>query len=84
MKKNSIIIDVSSLIILTCTTKATAYSIPFFMYEGKNIINIISLTKSSVMFDTTCGIIFSLPKKYPLSMLDMLINGKTKPMLIRA
>ena len=84
IKKNNMIMDVSSLIMFTKTTKATAYCKPFFINEGNKIINVNSLIKSSVMFDSTCGIIFSFPKKYPLSILDILINGNTKPILINA
>ena len=84
MKKNRTNIDVSSLIILTSTTKATAYSNPFCKKNGIPIIRAISLMKSSVTFDRTCGNIFCFPKKYPLKILDILINGRTKPMLIKA
>ena len=83
-KKNNTIIDVISLIIFDSTIKATAYSIPLVRKIGIPIIIIISLIISSVTFDTTCGIIFCLPKKYPLKIDEILINGRTKPVQIRA
>ena len=52
-KKNKINIDVNSLIILTKTTKATAYSRPFERKIGIPIMRAISLTMSSVMLDKT-------------------------------
>ena len=40
----------------------------------------ISLTISSIILDIICGIIFCLPKKYPLNIDDIDINGNTNPM----
>ena len=83
-KKNSTNIEVSSLMTFVKTTKATAYSKPNFKNIGIPIIKLINLITSSVMFEITCGIMFCLPKKYPLKMLEMLIKGKTNPIQTRA
>ena len=74
----------NSMIILDKTIKATAYSMPFVRKIGIPIAITISLIISSVTFDTTCGIIFCLPKKYPLKIDEILINGRTKLVQIRA
>ena len=63
INKKRIKIDVSSLIILTSTTKAMANSKLFLSIIGKPIIKTISLTKSSITLERTWGIIFCFPKK---------------------
>ena len=83
-KKNRIKIEVSSLMTFVKTMKATAYSKPNFKKIGIPMMMAINLTKSSVTFDRTCGNIFCFPKKYPLKILEILINGSTKPMHIKA
>ena len=52
-KKKRTKIDVSSLIIFVNTTKATAYSNPYFIKIGIPIIRATNLIKSSVMFEIT-------------------------------
>ena len=84
IKKNRTKIDVNSLMTFVKTIKATAYSIPSFKKIGIPIMIAINLTKSSVTFDKTCGNICCLPKKYPLRILDILINGRTNPIHIIA
>lgn len=84
MKKNNTNIEVSSLITFVRTIKATAYSIPYFIKIGMPMMMAISLTKSSVTFDNTWGNIFCFPKKYPLKILEILMNGKTNPIQIIA
>ena len=54
----------------------TAYIGPYDINLGKNKMMIINLAICSITFETVCGIIFCLPKKYPLNMLDIEINGR--------
>lgn len=62
-KKNNTSIDVSSLMMLVKTMKATAYSRPYFMNIGIPIIRVTSLITSSVIFEITWGSMFCFPKK---------------------
>ena len=78
-KKNKIKIDDNSLITLDRIKNAIAYLIPLVKNIGRASIIINNLTISSVILETTCGSIFCLPKKYPLKMLDIDINGSVKP-----
>lgn len=78
-KKNKIKIDDNSLITLDRIKNAIAYLIPLVTNIGRASIIINNLTMSSVILETTCGSIFCFPKKYPLKMLDIDINGSVKP-----
>lgn len=62
-KKKRTRIEVSSLKMLVKTTKATAYSRPYFINIGIPIMRLISLITSSVMLEITWGSMFCLPKK---------------------
>ena len=65
--------------ILDKTKKATANSKPLIKKNGVNNKILINLVTSSVIFDKTWGIIFCLPKKYPLRIPDIEMKGKTNP-----
>ena len=72
-------IDDNSLKIEINTIKETVYSIPIGRINGT--IRIISIKRitSSKIFDMTWGKILCLPKKYPLKIEEIDINGRTKP-----
>ena len=56
----------------------TAIRVPYFINFGKISRTTSSLNSCSRMFDTEWGIICCLPKKYPLMIEAIDINGKTR------
>lgn len=72
----SVIVETSSLITLYNIIPVIVLSIPYFNRYGVIIIVIISLVSCSIRFDVTCGSIFCFPKKYPLIIFDIVINGR--------
>ena len=71
-------LEQSSLNIFIRTTPVVANVIPYINSFGiKNMIN-NNLIVCSIILDITYGNIFSLPKKYPLKMLERHINGRVK------
>mgnify|MGYP000008593432 FL=1 len=78
-KKSNIIIDVPSLIIFIRTTVVTAATREYFIIYDTIVIVRISLVNCSIMLDMVIGKTFSLPKKYPLIILDTAIKGSVVP-----
>lgn len=74
--KNMMIEKVSDMMLIRIYP-ITAIRVPYFINFGKISRTTSSLNSCSRMFDTECGIICCLPKKYPLIILDRDINGRT-------
>ena len=74
--KNMMIEKVSDMMLIRIYP-ITAIRVPYFINFGKISRTTSSLNSCSRMFDTECGIICCLPKKYPLMILDRDINGRT-------
>lgn len=71
--------DIPSLITLNRIIPTKAVVREYFSNLGSNSITRSSLTSCSRLFDMVYGHMRSLPKKYPLNISDMVMNGRVIP-----